>query len=333
MRVPPIGVSTAQSRNSNDLTSIASQSQNLNEATRASIGSINSRNENRRDNTTMQLNQTVLDNDTRSIPIHRNNDPTTELNREEPRVLLEYPRNFFNPTNGAGPTTEEQACRLWMYRKARRTDGLADTDTLPDGKLMLQEIQEIRDSLRAHIKKTYEDSIRTRAKEMDVRMPGKASFPHTIQDFRKILNELTSTPDNERMVFELVHQFHKDRHWLAAAIDQWFDNEGMVLLPQQKPKFVNGKRTRTCPTDRGGFSAVARSAKSAVVGSLMSPMLCNAGWSISLTKGQGKNHSYEKKVRYNQSTFFYVVVSTEQVRVQAVLRLVLSNKDAPIVLT
>ena len=239
-----------------------------------------------------------------------------ETNANSDRELLVYPRNFFKHDSGAGPANAEQAKRLWMYRKNRRTDGLADLEE-PDGEAMLQEIKEIRESPRSFIVERYTEDIRDRAKEMTIMMPKVASYPVHLVDFRRILNSLESTPSNQRMVFELVHKFHKDRHWLADAIDRWFAREGMVLAPQQKEKFVNGKRTRTCSTDRGGFSAVARSAKSAIVGSLMAPMLRNTGWSISLTKGQGKNHDYEQKVKYNTSTFFYVVVCKNKVRQNA----------------
>ena len=242
-------------------------------------------------------------------------DSHTSTGSTSPRVLLEYPRNFFHQETGVGPSTSEEAALLWIYRKGRRTDGLADTEP-PDGNLMLQEIKEIRDSLHAHIQRTYENGLRDRAKELDIQMPGKAAFPVHLTDFRKILNELPCTLANQRMVFELVLQFHKDRHWLAHAIDRWFDKEGMTMAPLHKPKFVNGKRTRICPTDRGGFSAVARSAKSAIVGGLMAPMLRNAGWSVSLTKNQGKKHNYETKVQYNQSQSFYVVTQEKKVRRQ-----------------
>ena len=179
---------------------------------------------------------------------------------------------------------------------------------------MLEEIKEMRESLRAHIFESYNEGIIERAQELNILIPNSNSFPVHQADFRKVLNGLESTPDNHRTVFELVHLFHKDRHWLADSIDKWLLQEGMCLLPQQKPKFVNGKRTRICPTDRGGFSAIARSAKSQAVAALMVPMLRNAGWSISLTKGQCKNNNYERKVKYNNSIFFYVVVQSEQVR-------------------
>ena len=42
-------------------------------------------------------------------------------------------------------------------------------------------------------------------------------------------------------------------------------------------------------------------------------MLRNAGWSVALTKGQGKKNSYEHKVKYNEAQSFYVVVRTDKV--------------------
>ena len=238
--------------------------------------------------------------------------PTTST-AQRPVRLLEYPRDFFNKETGAGPSTPEEAERLWIYRKNRRTDGLADTEE-PNGRMMLEEIKAIRESLRAFISESYNEGIISRARELNIRMKDSNSYPVHQSDFRKILNGLQSTSENHRLVFELVHSFHKDRHWLADSIDKWLLREGMCLLPQQKPKFVDGKRTRICPTDRGGFSAIGRSAKSQAVAGLMVPMLQHAGWSISLTKGQCKNNNYERKVRYNNSTFFYVVVRSEQVR-------------------
>ena len=227
--------------------------------------------------------------------------------------FLEYPRNFFHCKIGVGPKTAEQAARLWMYRKNRPRDGLADTESEPDGEAMLLEIKEIRDSLRMFICSTYMDGIRSRAKDLNLMIPGQSSFPTSLLDFRTILNKLESTMESQILAFELVRLFHKDRHWLSTAIDKWMLREKMFLTPIQKPKYVNGKRTRSCPTDRGGFSAVGRSAKSQIVASLMVPMLRNAGWSVALTKGQGKKNSYEHKVKYNEAQSFYVVVRTDKV--------------------
>ena len=240
---------------------------------------------------------------------------TTQTTNPAPttRELLVYPRNFFNRNSGVGPANAEQAKRFWMYRKARRRDGLADTEEEPDGNAMLQEIKQIRDSLRQFIFDSYMDGMRERAKEMNILIKGQSSHPTTIADFRLLLNDMQSTLENQRKVVELVHLFHRDRHWLSAAIDKWMLREGMCLAPLQKPKYVDGKRTRSCPTDRGGFSAVARSAKSQIVGGFMAPMLRNAGWSVSLTKGQGKKNSYEHRVKYNESLSFYVVVRTNKV--------------------
>ena len=226
---------------------------------------------------------------------------------------LEYPRDFFNHKTGAGPANAEEAKRLWMYRKGRRQDGLADTEE-PDGEAMLIEIKEIRDSLRSFITARFWEDIRIKAKDMDLRIRGKASNLVTNADFKHHLITLENTEANQKMVFELVHLFHKDRSWLSNAIDKWLDREGMYLSEVQKPLIVDGKRTRKCANDRGGFSSVARSAKSQVVSGLMVPMLKNAGWMISLTKGQEKHNNYERRVQYNTSSFFYVVVRAEPVR-------------------
>ena len=245
---------------------------------------------------------------TATVVTNQTTNPTSST-----RELLVYPRNFFNRNSGAGPANDEQAKRFWMYRKARRRDGLADTEEEPDGNAMLQEIKQIRDSLREYIFECYMEGIRDRAKNMNILIKGQSSHPTTIADFRDLLNEMESTLENQRKVIELVHLFHRDRHWLSSAIDKWMLREGMCLAPLQKPKYVDGKRTRSCPTDRGGFSAVARSAKSQIVGGFMAPMLRNAGWSVSLTKGQGKKNSYEHRVKYNESLSYYVVVRTNKV--------------------
>ena len=150
------------------------------------------------------------------------------VSRKPTRKLLEYPRDFFNHKTGAGPANAEEAKRLWMYRKSRRQDGLADTEE-PDGEKMLAEIKEIRESLRQFITLKYSEDIRLKAKEMNLKMVGKASFPHSIQDFKNIVVTLENNESNQRLVFELVHLFHKDRGWLSNAIDMWLFREGMCL--------------------------------------------------------------------------------------------------------
>ena len=223
-----------------------------------------------------------------------------------PADFLPYPKDYFHPLTGCNPNTEEEAERLWPYRKNRRTDGLSDR-SMPDGRAMLLEIQATRDSLRTFVVSKLKDGFRQVARQKNILMPGRSSHPVTLSDIRDYLIHLPYNEDNKQAVYELVHKFHRDRSWLATVIDEWLYKNKMYLLKQTKPQFnENNKRTRNSPTDRGGFSAVGRSAKSQTVGGLMIPMLKKAGWSVSLTEGQSNENKYVK-YWFKPREMYYVV--------------------------
>ena len=69
-------------------------------------------NENQSNDTTRVANRTMQTNPESGIGSGQGNQTTTRQVR-----LLEYPRDFFNKETGAGPSTPEEAERLWIYRK------------------------------------------------------------------------------------------------------------------------------------------------------------------------------------------------------------------------
>ena len=240
--------------------------------------------------------------------------PGTEVVQQTglyPADFLPYPKDYFNPLSGKNPNSAKDAELLWQYRKNRNTDGLSDR-TVPDGDAMLEEIQNTRDSLRAFIVVKYTEKICDIAEEMNLTLLGKTSKPVTLADMRAVLVKMEFNQENMNLVYELVHRFHRDRSWLTSIIDSWLFTNKMYLLKQTKPKYnENNKRTRISQYDRGGFSAVGRSAKSQTVGGLMIPMLKHAGWSLSLTTGQSNDKEY-KKFWYNRNEMFYLVTSKKK---------------------
>ena len=56
-----------------------------------------------------------------------------------------------------------------------------------------------------------------------------AEVPETPSDFKKILQWLINNPGNQKMVYDVVHKFHRDRFWIADTVNKWFEREKMML--------------------------------------------------------------------------------------------------------
>ena len=102
------------------------------------------------------------------------------------------------------------------------------------------------------------------------------------------------------MVYDVFHKFHRDRFWIADAVDKWFERENMMLEGEVRIQKENGKCAKFFATDRGGFTAVARAVKAQLVKSYMLHMLRNAGWCIATT--YRKTETYQNGIYQNQIT-------------------------------
>ena len=203
--------------------------------------------------------------------------------RVDDKDFLEYPRDFFHPVSGASPKDEAAAALLWPYQKERPAKGVAETETA-DGAHMMEEIEEIRSSLRNYIMEAYMEGVREAAKKNKLTTPETNVTPVTPKDMNKILNSLPCTPENGKLVYLVFHEFHRDRNWLSHAVDLWFIDQKMKLLPAVVHHEEGKKPTKAYRSDRGGFGVVARQAKSQALGRMMQPMLKKAGWCIATTK-------------------------------------------------
>jgi hypothetical protein len=143
---------------------------------------------------------------------------------------LEYPRNFFNPVTGASPADEDAAALLWSYRKDRPRKGSTEVEA-PDGRVMMAEIESMRASLRVSILKQYFDEARQRANELNLYIDTIATTAVTPKDLKKALCKLECNDENQLIVYSVCHESHRDRAWLAHAVDKWLAEENMVLLP------------------------------------------------------------------------------------------------------
>lgn len=240
-------------------------------------------------------------------------DEEVVANNENNSFLLAYPYNFFHEVTGFGPKTEQEAECYWQFRKSRPRDAMAIDTVPPNGALMLKEIQSIRTSLRKHIEYMFMEEVRQKAREAELQTPlsnDPIVSKKDIINFLKSLKE--SSQENQQMVYTLVHEFHKTRQWQADAIDKWFAKNNMKLIPAP-----DEKKQRKHGTDRGGFSVVAREAKSQAVQSLMQPMLSKVGWCISLINNvkSNQNKTYTavtKLVNGKEQLLYYLVKMNEE---------------------
>lgn len=222
--------------------------------------------------------------------------------------VLEYPREFFDPVEGKNPSDQAGAALLWQYRKDRPTRGAVEMQR-PDGALMMAEIKAMRERLKSSITAQFMDTARIVARQVGLLMPGGGK-PITPADLKVALNNLSNDPVNHLIVYKICRQFHKDRNWMSNAIDNWFAEENMKLMP------ASSESSKCYDCSRGGFGIVARQAKSQSLAALMKPMLVNAGWCLASTNNvrNSKNKIYEKCEIFddnNKRIHYYVVTNAE----------------------
>ena len=110
-----------------------------------------------------------------------------------------------------------------------------------------------------------------------------AEVPVDPVDFKKILRRLINNPRNQGKVYDVLNKFHRDRFWIANAIDKWFKCEKMMVEGEVQIQKQNGKCAKLFATDRGGFSSVGQAVKAQLVKSYMLHMLQSMGWCIATT--------------------------------------------------
>ena len=208
------------------------------------------------------------------------NDVLSQAERSE---YLHYPRTFFDRITGALPKDEEAASCLWAYRKGRPNNGSGNAEMVSaDGGAMLNEMKDIRESLQRFVMDEFLADMHQLAMRLGMQIQSKAEVPVTPSDYKKILRWLINNPKNPKMVYDIVHKFHRDKFWIANAVDKWFEREKMMLEDEVRIQKENGM-CQVFLTDRGGFTAVAQAVKAQLVKSHMLHIIRNAGWCISTT--------------------------------------------------
>ena len=171
--------------------------------------------------------------------------------------------------------------RLWPYRKERQNNGSGIADMVSaDGAAMLNEMKDIRESLRRFIMEKFLVDMHQMARHLEMKIESNAEVPVTKVDFKRILRRLINNPRNQGMLYDVFHKFHRDRFWIADVIDKWFQHKKMMLEGEAQIQKQNGKCAKFFVTDRGGFSSVAQTVRAQLVKSYMLHMLRNSGWCI-----------------------------------------------------
>ena len=134
------------------------------------------------------------------------------LSQAERSEFLRYPRNFSDRITGGLPKDEEAASCLWGYRKGRPNNGSGNADLVSaDGGAMLKEMKDIRESLRRFEMDDFLAYMRIMARRSEMQIQSNAEVPVTPNDFKKILRWLSNNPRNQKMVYDVIHKFHRDR--------------------------------------------------------------------------------------------------------------------------
>ena len=183
-----------------------------------------------------------------------------------------------------------------------------------DGGAMLNEMKDIRESLRRFIMEEFLADMRQVARRSEIQIQSNTEVPVTPSDFKKILRWLINNPRNQTMVYDVFHKFRRDRFWIANVVDKWFKWEKMMLEGEVWIQKENGKCAKFLATDRGGFTAVARAVKAQLVKSYMLHMLRNAGWCIVTTyrKTETTKTVYTKFQLPDCKDHYYVVTMSSK---------------------
>ena len=232
------------------------------------------------------------------------------LSKAERSEFLRYPRNFFDRITGGLPKDEEAASCLWGYKKGRPNNGSGNAHLVSaDSGAMLKEMKEIRESLRRFVMDEFLADMCQMARHSGMQIQSNAEVPVTPRDFKKILRWLSNNPRNQKMVYEVIHKFHRDRFWIANAVDKWFEREKMMLEGEVRIQKENGKCAKFFATDRGGFTAIAQTVMGQLVKLYMLHMLRNAGWCIATTyrKTETTKTVYTKIQLQDCKDHYYVV--------------------------
>ena len=126
-----------------------------------------------------------------------------------------------------------------------------------DSAAMLNEMKEIRESLRRFVMDEFLADMHQMASRSGMQIQSNAEVPVTPSEFKKILRWLINNPRHQKMVYDDVHKFHRDRFWIANAVDKWFEHEKMMLEGEVRIQKENGKCAKFFATDCGGFTPVA----------------------------------------------------------------------------
>ena len=142
-----------------------------------------------------------------------------------------------------------------------------------DAAAMLNQMKDIRESLRRFIMEEFLADMHQMARCLEIKIQSNAEVPVTPADYKKILRWLINNPRNQAMVYDVFHKFHRDRFWIANAIDKWFEWEKMMLEGEVRIQKQNWKCAKFFATDRGGFTSVVQAVKAQLVKSYMLHML------------------------------------------------------------
>ena len=209
---------------------------------------------------------------------------STVAKKEIARKERELPRHYFDEWTGKCPANEDEAKRLWRWRLDRPFDSIDDVAPF-DYELIMTEIKAVRKSLRTFVKDEFHHLTVSLAKAHELVVPKRGKKSVTIEDVKLSLKKLKRTEDlkNETMVYKIFFKTHRDRTWLSRVIDLWAAKNNYVILGKSK----ESKKTRNHEGDRGGFSVVAREARSQVIKGFMRLLFSGAGWNIASQRGQG----------------------------------------------
>ena len=204
------------------------------------------------------------------------NASTTSAQPDEP---LEYPRDFFEIKKGKVPKTAKEAEKYWPFRKNRPRAGVDHEE--PDGAAMLREMKGLQEELRKTVQQAFNQKVIEIALSLGLRCGEANQLVKSKEDVRDVIVTWPLNDDNLSKVVKMFFIPFDSREWIATQVDTWLKKKNMKLQPpsdKEKNKFQY---------ERGGFTAVATSAKGDQLEFYMKSLLKEQDWRCIKNKPRG----------------------------------------------
>ena len=175
------------------------------------------------------------------------------------KCRYEYPFNYFILSTGYVPKDADTLKKRWGYQKKRQEAGTAHIDEVSfNSAVMIQEMSELRQSLRVYAHLKYMEYIQPLLKEHGFVRPTDSQSCVTMDDVCRMIRDAPGLSyDKSDQLFEIFH--YKVSAWTSNVVDAWAEtNEIVIKMPK---RVASLQRQPNNDFYRGSFGPIVNSAR------------------------------------------------------------------------